>query len=209
MTMETNTMERKRGEKMKKFLGFLLVVTLILGVVQLGNAVTIGFDLISGNVPVTDQYSALGINFQQTFELDVWNPSFAPVKYPGDHIAYSQSYDESILLFDDFVDTFSLLVTSANQYLYLEAYDDGNNMLTSKSGTVPIGNWYYMDLDLIGLPAQKIIVHNGGGWFAFDNVEFTTIRERPGEIPEPSTLLLLCMGFIGFAGIKRRIHRKS
>jgi hypothetical protein len=188
---------------MKKFLAFSLVVTLFFLVVHVANAATIGFDDISGNVAVTNQYAPLGITFQQTIELDSWNTAYAPIKHPGDHIAYSGSYDQSILLFDDIINSFSLLVTSGNNILYLEAYDNSDNLLGFNSQYIPVGDWHSMEIGLTGLPAQKITIHNGSGYFAFDEITFSAAA------PEPCTFLLFSIGLFGFAGIKRKIRKTA
>lgn len=186
---------------MKKFLAFSLVVALFFGVAHIANAAIIGFDDISGNVAVTDQYTPLGIIFQQTFELDAWNPGYAPIKHPGDHIAYGGSNSQSIFIFDDVISSFSLLVTSSNRTLSLEAYDNSDNLLGFASKYIPVGDWHSMDIDLTGLPAQKIIIHDDGGYFAFDEITFSS-----AAVPEPCTFLLLAAGLLGFAGIKRKIR---
>ena len=190
---------------MKKFLAFLLAFALFFVLVPIVNAATIGFDNISGNVAVTNQYAPFGITFQQTAELDNWNTGYAPIKHPGDHIAYSGSYDQSIFLFDDVIGSFSLLVTSANRTLCLEAYDNSDNLLGFTSQYIPVGNWHSMEIELTGLPAQKIIIHDGGGYFAFDEITFSS-SSSSSATPEPCTFLLLTIGLFGFAGIKRRIR---
>ena len=73
---------------MKKFLMVLCAVSFVFGVIGSAGAVLITFDDISGDVEVTDQYQALGILFDDTWELDTWNTVYAPVKYTGDHVAY-------------------------------------------------------------------------------------------------------------------------
>ncbi|MGA1840800.1 MAG: PEP-CTERM sorting domain-containing protein [bacterium] len=186
---------------MKKFLAFSLVVTVFFGIAHIANAATIGFDDLSGNVAVTDQYAPLGIIFQQTVELDTWNEAYAPVKHPGDHIAYSGSFSQSIFIFDDVISSFSLLVTSGNNTLYLEAYDNSDNLLGFASEYIPIGDWHSMDIELTGFPAQKIILHDGSGYFAFDEITFSH-----ADTPEPCTFLLLVAGLLGFAGIRRKIR---
>ena len=188
---------------MKKFLAFLLVVTLFFVVVPGLNAATVGFDDISGNVPVTTQYAPLGITFEQTIELDSWNTAYAPIKHEGDHIAYSGDGNQSTFIFNDVIASFSLLVTSGNNTIYLEAYDNSDNQLGFISQYVPIGDWHSMDIGLTGLPAQKIIIHNGGGYFAFDEITFSAAA----AVPEPCTFFLFSIGIFGFAGIKRKIRK--
>ena len=155
---------------MKKFLTSLLAVTLFFAVAHIANGATIGFDDLSGNVPVTNQYAPLGIIFQQTVELDIWNTGYAPIKHPGDHVAYSGSDSQSIFIFDDIISSFSLLATARDINLYLEAYDSSDNLLGFTSEYIPVGGWHSMNFDLTGLPAQKIIIHDDTGYFAFDEI---------------------------------------
>ena len=99
---------------MKKLMAIICVLCVCVCVAE---GEMVGFDDLSGNVQVTDQYASLGILFENTWEMDAWNTSYAPVKHTGDHIAYSNGFNYSNFIFPGGVTSFSLLVTASNSTL--------------------------------------------------------------------------------------------
>ena len=104
-------------------------------------------------------------------------------------------------LFDYTIRSFSLLATANNDNLYLKAYDSGDNLVASHTQYVTMGSWQTMAIDLAGVSATKIRIHNTGNYFGYDDITYT-------PIPEPSTLLLLGSGLLGL-GVFARYRRNK
>ena len=203
---------------MKKILMILISMTLVfslVGFVGSASATTIDFDDLSAPVWVTDQYSALGINFAQTMALDHWPLDYAPVKHEGDQIAASVLYNSSIFTFDFVLGSFDILVAGSNIDLYLDAYDISDNLVRSTTQYIPMGVWNPMSIDLTGVSATKIVLHDSAHKFGFDNVSFeeSSIEPEPEPEaipnPEPATMLLLGFGLVGFGfvGIRGKLRK--
>ncbi len=180
---------------------FLFTVCLMFSMVSMCSAVVITFDDLERNVEVTDQYSDLGIIFENTSEVDSWPSEYAPKKYPDDHAAVSYR-PPAIFYFRDYIDSFSLLVTAYDITLYLEAYDDRDNILVDYSQYITKGAWHTMSLDLSGYDnVAKVVLHDTGNLFGFDDIQFTT---PSSSVPEPSSMILLSLGLIGLIGVRNK-----
>jgi hypothetical protein len=217
MNNKVLTKKMKKEDIMKKFIVLISTILFLCGGIGTAGAVTITFDDLSGDpsVEVTGQYSALGITFDQTYELDEgsWNTGYAPIKHPSDGIpdntAYSNGYNSSIFYFDNVLSSFDLLTAvnyTNDSYLYLKAYDASDTLVAEASQFIEGGDWNTMAIDVAGLSATKIILHNSGNYFLFDDVSFAFAETQ--SIPEPATMLLFGFGLIGLAGFRRKFRKR-
>ena len=152
------------------------MIFVFFGSIGTASAFMIDFDDAPPHKWITDQYSDLGITFDQVRAIENWNEEHAPKKYPGDIAAVTSlgdiHNDSAIFKFDFVLGSFGLLVDAVDRTLTLEAYDRSDNLVASSSQYIVNGDWYPMSIDLTGVSATKIVLHGDAWLFGFDNILF-------------------------------------
>jgi len=156
------------------------------------------------NTILTDQYSSLGVTFSatengRTVDAAVIN-SYSP--YSGNYWANTTSgsfgprHDVLSITFDNAVEDVSWLTHSYGRSpILFNAYDKAANLLESFD---TYGRWVETSFSSSGIyriDAVQPLDHWGWG---MDNLSFVTI-------PEPQTILFLCVGLAGMFYLRRKI----
>lgn len=182
---------------MKKIFALLFIAALIFGIsIAPASATTIDFE----NVPEAYWFYGGNQNIGSYFPGVTFGPNATILEnvvygyndggYPP-HSGHAVMFtsDEAGIIRADFsfaTDFVSLYYTSLTD-LYLEAYDSGNNLITSASG---FDNYGGLDLlQVSGNDIAYVLIHDGGGFFTVDDFSFNVPVSVP--VPEPSTLTVM------------------
>lgn len=173
--------------------------------------------------PLRDEYATQGVHFRGLAENDggaILNPNlanFGVPAYSGQNVLAFNSLAKmanggvprqpEFILFDDLWKTVSIYVacTNGTDKFLLSAYDSSGKIVffdeekvSNKDGWVNLSVEWALGIQKVELTRLE----SGSATFVADNLELTT---RVSRVPEPGTLLLLGLGFIGI-GILRRKH---
>lgn len=204
---------------------------LCIGFVNTANAVimNINFDNVGLNAGdiITDQYSAMGVNFS-LIDTPVGyiagpaarsiapHPDYYPSATAGIAIVPGNNpsdpfYDIKID-FDTNIDYFSINSFDSDEDVRLRAYLDDVEVANMYQPSGTNHQEWLLELGAIdgGLLFNSVVIDVvpgelgsvEGGPEAFDNLVFNTV-----PVPEPATMLLLGLGLIGVAGLRKKLQK--
>jgi hypothetical protein len=210
---------------MKKLTVVFGMVLLLLGVVGYAGATVLDFENGAvDNTPISSYggftwnniytYSYVGYNFG-------WDNNLSSVS--GDLFAFN-AFGTSASLSDgadfDFNGAFLSGWTYGDSYypstansVTITGYNNGTLVGTYVANFIlGLRTMEYFDVGMNGVD-QLIFTPNGsftdkemkiidGGWFVMDDFTYNATA-----VPEPATLLLLGLGLVGVAGLKRKLHK--
>ncbi len=217
---------------MKKLLGFLCAVTLVLGVVGVSNALqftgtpspslspTFGTlidfdDRATGTLVNFDDYVLYGItSITETEGLGTFalysgsqsQPNYLGTGFGGERgCDADMGWDGTIRI--EFTNLASMVgigvANSQGGSEYITAYDSSMNSL--ETYIVPSGINTYTGIDRQGV-FDIAYLEITGDFFAIDDLQFNS----GAPVPEPSTILLVGTGLLGIIGFSRkRLNKKA
>jgi len=196
---------------MKKLLYAACSVFFLLGMVGLSQATVLTFDDISSanSGVIGDGYGGLGWD-----DMGYIKGSYRPGSgyengtVSGDYVAFNR-FARVATVSDSIFDFQGAYLTAAwNNDLNIEVkgFKDDNEVY-SQTVTVDIDSPTWFDFDFLGIDSLQFRSYGGvhaeqlaghGEHFAMDDFTFST------PVPEPSTVILLGLGLVGIAGVRRQ-----
>ena len=195
-----------------KFLKLLVTGLLIFGMAGLAGAATITrTEFTTGAI----EYDFTGVSFGTTDItsgiLTVSGGTVVDESYPGISTPSYTSLDPMRFDFSEGVSAFGMDVFTKGSQFSLDVYDADDTLLESYiSEFVPMQGVFFpgfMGIDYgSDLISYAILdTETGGLPFHMDNIIY---QQTGSPVPVPSTILLLGVGLIGFAGIGRKKRKK-
>jgi hypothetical protein len=207
---------------MKRFLLFLCVLGLVIGLAGPAAAFYMNFEEGFGNdggnivgvpgVTFTDSgglswvYGDSNSGNWNTYSIDL-NMGWGTQNYH--HYGYVFGFlgvtgDWGRIDFDDQNGTWFQVGYCSNSTFYLEAYDASDNLIDTAVGAANLRSFGYLRVDApTGTNIAYVKVHDAGNYWLVD--ELTGDMEGGFEpVPEPGTMLLVGSGLVGLAGLGRR-----
>jgi len=181
----------------------LRALALVLGLGTLlpsqATVITLTFEELGEDVPISNQYASWGFTFSGANAITA--PVLGLSAYSGQKIAYSPTGLIAISTSLANIQSVSLYVTGPKD-IGLYAYDIADNLL----GFAATDSFVENQLLSIStnVPITKITIHDGGAAFAIDDLTWVTDQPSSGSIPEPTTLWMLGIGLLGLVGVTRR-----
>ena len=161
-----------------------------------------------GNTNLGGYYAGLNFGADATI-LDQAIYGYNSGGYPphsGDAVLFSVSDPVIRVDFSSATNHAELWYTTATD-LWLEAYDSGNNLLTSSTaGGSNYGSNSFLDVNWGSNSIAYVLIHDTGDFFTVDDFGWEDTGGHP--VPEPTTVLLMASGLLGMGGISR-FRRKS
>ena len=193
----------------------LLLVCCVAGLVHADPI--IDFEGYTGYTTITNQYSALGVDFDPTSPAVVLQfPHYNYGGYPphsGTNVVYNANSGTGLIKATAVGPLWSHVslwytvnssspITADNYGLYIDAYDSSNNLIASSHGGNNYGSNSYLDVSAAGISYVKI--HDHGNYFTIDDFSF-----HQESVPEPGQVVAFLgmggMGLIGWAWRRRKI----
>jgi hypothetical protein len=200
---------------MKKLLGFICAVTLVLGVVGSASALILDFEDL-----YTSSFQAIpngygGFNWNAATQIGVINADYHPDSgydygsVSGDMAAFNYYGDTpsdiDLVGFGTF--TFNgAWFTSAwyDQTISFGGYNNGSLLYTSSNYSINTTDPLWIALDWSGI--DRLEINSTNYQWVMDN--FTYNESAP--VPEPSTILLVGTGLLGIIGFgRKRLNKKA
>jgi hypothetical protein len=194
----------------KKLKFGILNVAIGLALGLTANAGTIDFEglpdqywFYSGAVNIGNYYDGITFGPHTTFLKD-FIPSFPA--HSGTSVLYD--YPDSLIRadFDTPVDTVSIWY-SAGYGLTLEAYDSGNNLLTSVSGLANVTTNTLLSVSYPSSSIAYVVMKTDPGQpgsFVIDDLSSPATSGAVRVIPEPTTVALVGISVLSLVGVHRR-----
>ncbi len=109
--------------------------------------------------------------------------------------------------FDVPVDNVSLWYTSYSTFV-IDAYDAFNNLIATSSGGSNYGTNSLISVSSSSSNIKWIKMHDSGNYFTIDDFQAPFVSGEPTNgVPEPTTMLLLCLGLVGLVGVRRKFQK--
>jgi hypothetical protein len=194
-----------RRDEMRKYIACLVTGVILLFSAVVSNATILNFDDLSGWGTVPVNYGGL------TWNDSWWSFTSEPPYYP----AYS---DPRVVTSFDNMNGISWTglnyVDFPTASIFNGAYFSGWNTIGydlyyhgSKVASTPdVDNTHvstFIASNYSGL-VDRVFIRGSQSYFAMDNFTF---NENSSQVPEPTTMLLLGLGLMGVAGVRRKFKK--